>query len=80
MNTFENDEPDYGSDGLGMGNDWDETMLLRKLPMWGKKVKEEHIDFEWPLPDEFARMDPDVRITSIEFKTDCNTCPHLSSI
>ena len=60
--------------------EWGETQLLRKLPTWGLKVKREDIDFEWPLPDQYAMMDPGVRIESIEFKTDCDVCVHLSSI
>ena len=50
------------------------------MPLLGLKVSREDIDFEWPLPDQYALMDPDVRIESIELKTDCDVCVHLSSI
>ena len=42
---------------------------LKRLPLWGEKVSENEIDFEWPTPEVYARMEPDVSLTSIEFKT-----------
>ena len=42
---------------------------LKKLPLWGEKVADHEIDFEWPTPEIFARMQHDVFIDSIEFKT-----------
>ena len=53
---------------------------LRKLPLWGEKVSDDVIDFEWPSADIFASMDPDVSIQSIEFKTSCQECSSLSSV
>ena len=39
------------------------------MPLWGENVSEEKINFEWPTPEIFAQMQPDVTIQSIEFKT-----------
>jgi len=44
-------------------------VTLRKLPLWGEKVSDEEIDFEWPTLETFDQMEPDVSINSIEFKT-----------
>ena len=38
---------------------------LRKLPLWG--IVEPN--FEWPTPEAYALMGPDVSVTSIDFKT-----------
>ena len=32
------------------------------------------------MPDQYALMESNVQIESIEFKTDCNVCPYLSSV
>ena len=29
---------------------------LKKLPLWGEKVSESEINFEWPTPEVYARM------------------------
>ena len=42
---------------------------LKKLPLWGVKVSDEEIDFEWPTPEIFAQMNPNAFLESIEFKT-----------
>ena len=49
------------------------------MPLWGEKVSSDDIDFEWPTPEIFASMDPNVSIKSIEFKTNCEDCSSLSS-
>ena len=45
------------------------SATLKKLPLWGEKVSEDEINFEWPTPEIFAQMQPDVTIQSMEFKT-----------
>ena len=45
------------------------SQTLRKLPLWGEKVTDDEIDFEWPTQEIFAEMKYDVTINSIEFKT-----------
>ena len=63
-----------------MKNFLDIPATLKKLPLWGEKVSDDLIDFEWPSPNIFAAMDPDVSIQSIEFKTNCQDCSSLSSV
>ena len=53
---------------------------LRKLPLWGERVSEDEINFEWPTPEIFAQMQPDVTIQSIEFKTYSQSSTAVSSV
>ena len=53
---------------------------LKKLPLWGEKVSDNEIDFEWPTPETFAQMSPDVSLQSIEFKTRLEQSYYLSSV
>jgi len=40
------------------------------LPLWGyDDVEDDEIDFLWPSQELFAKMEPDVYLESIEFKT-----------
>ena len=32
------------------------SAVLKKLPLWGEKVSDDEIDFEWPTPEVFALM------------------------
>ena len=43
---------------------------LRKLPVWGKKIRDDEIDFEWPTAAIYEQLEDrdNVRLTSIEFK------------
>ena len=41
---------------------------LKKVPLWGEKVSDDDVNFEWPTPEIFARMTPNVSLQSIEFK------------
>ena len=42
---------------------------LRKLPVWGKKISDHEIDFEWPLIDDYLGLE-EPQLQSIEFKSD----------
>ena len=52
---------------------------LKKLPLWGEKVSDDEIDFEWPTPEIWAQMQPDVSLQSMEFKTRHQDSYYLSS-
>ena len=39
------------------------------MPLWGSN----EWDFEWPTPEAFIEMDPDVYVSSILFKSDAQT-------
>ena len=42
---------------------------LKRLPVFGRKyVSVNDTTFEWPTKDIFAKMTPDVKLQSIEFK------------
>ena len=41
---------------------------LEKLPMWGKKVQHDEINFQWPSQEMLNEMEPDVWLESIQFK------------
>ena len=63
-----------------------ESVTLRKLPLWGET--EETIDFtdetigyfEWPKPENFAQMQPEVYLESIEFETVSSKDSKLASV
>ena len=48
----------------------DNKFTLRKLPLWGKQIDENQIDFEWPTQDMLAEGDINgmTRLESLEFK------------
>ena len=52
---------------LGQGNSTRNKFTLRKLPLWGKQIDENQIDFEWPTQDMIADIDSDTRLESLEF-------------
>ena len=54
--------------------------MLKKLPLWGEKVSDSEIDFEWPNQETFEQMRPDVSIDSIEFKTMRKNSFYVSSV
>ena len=41
---------------------------LKKLPMWGKKVQNDEINFQWPSQAMLNEMEPDAWLESIQFK------------
>lgn len=53
---------------------------LKKLPMWGKLVRDEQIDFEWPTEQVLDMWDADVTLKSIEFKTWIDDGSAISSV
>ena len=55
-------------------------VTLKKLPLWGEKVSDSEIDFEWPTQETFDQMRPDVSIDSIEFKTMRENSFYVSSV
>ena len=46
--------------------------LLKKLPIWGLQISPDKINFEWPTQDLLNQMDGDVRLKSLNFKTNEN--------
>merc|ERR1712110_1037504 len=56
------------------------SATLKRLPLWGEKVSDDEIDFEWPTPETFAEMKPDVSIKSMEFKTRNENSFYVSSV
>ena len=53
---------------------------LKKLPIWGEKVSDDKVNFEWPTQEAFDKMSPVVSLQSIEFKTYCYGCSSVSSV
>ena len=45
---------------------------LRKLPMWGTKVKKDKINFDWPKKELLEQMPEGVYLKSLEFKAQSN--------
>ena len=41
---------------------------LRKMPMWGKQVRPDEINFEWPTQEILDGMQSDVSVKSITLK------------
>jgi len=42
---------------------------VQRLPLWGARVPERSINFEWPTQQEFDQMSPDAKIQSLELKS-----------
>ena len=40
---------------------------LRYLPLWGDENAE--VNFEWPTRESWAKMDPNISLTSIDFRS-----------
>ena len=57
-----------------------QKLSLRKLPMWGKKVTLDKINFEWPTEELIRGMQQDVFLQKIEFTSDHPNDPRISSV
>ena len=44
--------------------EWTES-TVQKLPLWGNQDVD--VTFEWPTEEDWANMDPNLSITSIDF-------------
>ena len=53
-------------------------ITLRKLPLWGKHVSENEVNFQWPSIELLKQMDRAVHLKSIKFK--CYTNGLITSV
>ena len=43
--------------------------LLKRLPIWGQKVKADEVNFEWPTQKILDELPSDVYLQCLEFKS-----------
>ena len=60
INNFETVTGNYCGEWAGA--------TLKKLPVWGEQASNSEINFEWPTPEIFSQMLPDVSLQSLEFQ------------
>ena len=41
---------------------------MKRLPVWGKKVKDDEMNFEWPTQEILDKLSPDVFLKSLDLK------------
>ena len=51
---------------------------LRYLPLWGDKDAE--VNFEWPTRESWAKMDPNISLTSLEFRSEESGYSKMASV
>ena len=39
---------------------------LRKMPVWGRSISDDEINFEWPTQDDWAAISPKAQLQSFD--------------
>lgn len=55
----------------------DGSFSLRKLPLWGRQVEQDELDFEWPKEVDLGQIGS---LVSIEFSSYAPNCDEISSV
>ena len=56
-------------DYLNLCGEKKREFVLKRLPLWGQKVKADDVNFEWPTQEMLDKMPSDVYLQSLEFKS-----------